>query len=66
MLNRLVCRCAEKNVMTNEIVGFGGVNLFFLVILNELTNQFVIAIYRHGFKTLFVHFVLMFEPKKKL
>jgi hypothetical protein len=28
MLNRLVCRCVEKNVMANEIAGFGDLNIF--------------------------------------
>ncbi len=28
MLNRLVSRCAKKNVMCNEIAGFGSLNLF--------------------------------------
>jgi hypothetical protein len=35
VLNRLVCRCTKKNVMANEIAGFGGLNLFiYLVILS--------------------------------
>ncbi len=31
VLNRLLCRFEEKNVMANEIAGFGGLNLFSLV-----------------------------------
>jgi hypothetical protein len=33
VLNRLVgYRCAKNNVMTNEIVGFGGLNFFFKLV----------------------------------
>ncbi len=28
VLNRFVCKCEEKNVMANEIVGFGALNFF--------------------------------------
>jgi hypothetical protein len=28
VLNRFVSECEEKNVMTNEIVGFGALNFF--------------------------------------
>ncbi len=35
----LVCR---QNVMASAIGGFGGLNLFFLVILSELTIECVI------------------------
>jgi hypothetical protein len=31
LLNRLVFRCAENNVVINEIVGFGGLICFSLV-----------------------------------
>jgi len=34
-----VCR---KNVIVNEIVAFGGLNWFFLVLLNEITLRCVI------------------------
>jgi hypothetical protein len=34
VLNRLVCIDEEKNVVTNEVSKFGGVN-FFLVILSD-------------------------------
>ncbi len=30
----LWCRCVDKNVMASAIGGFGGLNLFFLVILS--------------------------------
>jgi hypothetical protein len=39
VLNRLVCLCVcvQKNVMVNEIAGYGGLNLLFLlIILSEL------------------------------
>ncbi len=43
MLKRLVCRCVEKSIMVNEIVGFGSLILFFLVnILSELPIKCVI------------------------
>jgi hypothetical protein len=43
VLNRLVCRCVEKSIMVNEIVGFGSLILFFLVnILSELPIKCVI------------------------
>jgi hypothetical protein len=35
VLNKLVCRCAEKNVMANHIAGSGDLN-FFQFILSEL------------------------------
>lgn len=35
MLNSFVCS-VKKNVLTNKIVGFGGLNIIFLVILSEL------------------------------
>ncbi len=28
MLNKFVYKCEEKNVMANEIVGFGALNFF--------------------------------------
>ncbi len=40
MLNRLLCRCVEKNVMACEINAFGSLNFFFLVILYELVIKF--------------------------
>ncbi len=50
-----MCR---KNVMVNEIAGFGGLNFYlFLVILRELIVQCAITIYRQGFSTFLVHFV---------
>jgi hypothetical protein len=41
----------------NEIVGFGGLNFYFLIILRELIVQCVITIYIQGFSTFLVHFV---------
>ncbi len=43
VLNKLVCRCGEKKkkLMANEIAGFGGLNLFYLVIMSELTIECV-------------------------
>jgi hypothetical protein len=35
VLNRLVCRCVEKDVMANKIAGFGG--LIFVVLLSRVT-----------------------------
>ncbi len=44
MLNRLVCRCAEKIVsMVNEFAGFGDLNYFFFIILSKLTIKCVIG-----------------------
>jgi hypothetical protein len=31
VLNRVVCWYAEKNIMTNEIAGFGGLNFYFKI-----------------------------------
>jgi hypothetical protein len=44
MLNRLVCkvRCTENMLWQNEIVGFHGLNLFFMFVLSELTIKYVI------------------------
>jgi hypothetical protein len=43
VLNRLVCRCVEKNIIVNEIIGFGSLVLFSLVnILSELPIKCVI------------------------
>jgi hypothetical protein len=32
---QIVCKCAQKCIMENEIVRFGGLNYFFLIILRE-------------------------------
>jgi hypothetical protein len=43
MLNRFVCKCVEKSIMVNEIVGFGSLILCFLInILSELPIKCVI------------------------
>jgi hypothetical protein len=43
VLNRLVCKCVEKSIMVNEIVGFGSLILFFLInILSELPIKCVV------------------------
>jgi hypothetical protein len=46
MLNRRECRCERKNAMANEIVGFDGLNYYFLVILSELTFKCIIGLDR--------------------
>jgi len=45
-VNRCECRCERKNAMANEIVGFDGLNYYFLVILSELTFKCVIGLDR--------------------
>jgi len=46
MLNRLECRRERKSAMGNEIVGFDGLNYYFLVILSELTFKRIIGLDR--------------------
>ncbi len=46
-----------SKLSTNGIAGFGGLNLFLVVILSEVTVQGVISIYRQGSSTLLVGFV---------
>jgi hypothetical protein len=46
MLNRLECRRERKSAMANEIVGFDGLNYYFLVILSELTFKRIIGLDR--------------------
>jgi hypothetical protein len=41
-----------SKLSTNGIAGFGGLNLFLVVILSEVTVQCVISIYRQGSSTL--------------
>jgi hypothetical protein len=38
----LSCRCVDKMLWPMQLVDFGGLNLFFLVILSELTIECVI------------------------
>jgi len=46
LLNRLLNSYEKKNDMTNEITGFGGFILFFLIILSELLFKGVIRFSR--------------------
>jgi hypothetical protein len=47
VLNRLLCRCARKNAIANEIAGLGDPNFYlFIVILCELTIKYVIGLGR--------------------
>jgi hypothetical protein len=50
-----------SKLSTNGIAGFGGLNLFLVVILSEVTVQGVISIYRQGSSTLLVHLVLVIK-----
>jgi hypothetical protein len=46
MLNRLECRRERKSAMANKIVGFDGLNYYFVVILSELTFKCIIGLDR--------------------
>jgi len=46
MLNRPECRREKKSAMANEIVGFDGLNYYFLVILSELIFKHIIGLDR--------------------
>jgi hypothetical protein len=46
MLNRHECKRERKNVMGNEIVGFDGLNYYYIIILSELAFKCVIGLDR--------------------
>jgi hypothetical protein len=50
--NRVVLKFEDFTFQANRIAGF-----FFLIILSELTDQCIIAIYRQGSSALLVHLV---------
>jgi hypothetical protein len=53
--NRVVLKFEDFIFQANRIAGF-----FFLIILSELTDQCIIAIYRQGSSALVVHLVNVF------
>jgi hypothetical protein len=69
MFSKLKVVCKSKDFFFNVmglVGGFGDLNLFCRVILSEVNNQCVTAIYLcidKGSSTVFVHFVYLFRLK---